>query len=89
MIGIDKVDIIRKHLGEDNFYDLNGTKMLASILNAMEEYANLKGIPSDEEFEKALDKEAFRVPYDGSDNFYDEETIKHWKKCWEWVKNNV
>ena len=46
-------------------------------------------LPSDEEFETALEKEAFRVPYDGSNNFYDETTIKHWRKCWEWVKNAV
>lgn len=46
-------------------------------------------LPSDEEFETALEKEAFRVPYDGSNNFYDEPTLKHWRKCWEWVKNAV
>lgn len=46
-------------------------------------------LPSDEEFETALEKEAFRVPYDGSNNFYDEATLKHWRKCWEWVKNSV
>lgn len=51
---------------------------------------NVSGsLPSDEEFETALEKEAFRVPYDGSNNFYDEPTLKHWRKCWEWVKNAV
>jgi len=36
---MSKVDIIRKHIGSDNFYDLNGTEMLSKILAAMEEYS--------------------------------------------------
>jgi len=35
---MNKVDIIRKHIGDDDFYDMNGTSMLTNILNAMEEY---------------------------------------------------
>lgn len=35
---MNKVDIIRKHVGDDEFYDMNGTSMLTNILNAMEEY---------------------------------------------------
>ena len=35
---MNKVDIIRKHIGNDDFYDMNGTSMLSNILNAMEEY---------------------------------------------------
>lgn len=35
---MNKVDIIRKHIGNDDFYDMNGTSMLTNILNAMEEY---------------------------------------------------
>lgn len=36
---MNKVDIIKKHLGSDDFYDLNGTQMLSDILEAMDEYA--------------------------------------------------
>ncbi|MFW5847288.1 MAG: hypothetical protein ACOCVF_00015 [bacterium] len=36
---MDKVDIIRKHIDSDDFYDLNGTEMLSKILIAMDEYA--------------------------------------------------
>jgi hypothetical protein len=35
---MNKVDIIRKHIGNDHFYDMNGTSMLTNILNAMEDY---------------------------------------------------
>jgi hypothetical protein len=44
-------------------------------------------LPPESAFYEALEKEAFRVPYDGSNNFYDEKTIKHWEKCWEWVRS--
>lgn len=36
---MDKVDIIRKHIGNDDFYDINGTSLLTKILSAMDEYA--------------------------------------------------
>lgn len=36
---MDKVDIIRKHIGNDDFYDMNGTTLLTKILAAMDEYA--------------------------------------------------
>ena len=54
-------------------------------LEDMHEYA-VQGIdwPSEEESNKILDKKAFRVPYDGSDNFYDESFIEGWKACYEW-----
>ena len=38
---MDKVEILRKHIGQDDFYDLNGTKLLSNILNAMDEYKQL------------------------------------------------
>ena len=60
------------------------------VLKCMSEYA-AQGIdwPSEEESNKILDKKAFRVPYDGSDNFYDESFIKGWKACYEWLLNRV
>jgi hypothetical protein len=76
---------------ELNYLDL--LKLMHSY--AQEQVKNLGlfsvsgSLPSDEEFETALEKEAFRVPYDGSNNYYDEPTLKHWCKCWEWVKNAV
>lgn len=36
---MDKVDIIRKHIGSDDFYEMNGTSLLSKILEAMEEYS--------------------------------------------------
>lgn len=36
---MNKIDILRKYISSDDFYDLNGTKMLTKILKAMEEYA--------------------------------------------------
>ena len=39
---MDKVDIIRKHIGNDDFYDINGTPLLTKILSAMDEYAQLQ-----------------------------------------------
>jgi len=35
---MNKVDIVRNHIGNDDFYDINGTSILTNILNAMEEY---------------------------------------------------
>ena len=56
------------------------SKVIINALNAAQ------GIdwPSEEESNKILDKKAFRVPYHGSDNFYDESFIKGWKACYEW-----
>lgn len=39
---MNKIDILRKHIGSDDFYDLNGTEMLNKILAAMDEYAEEK-----------------------------------------------
>jgi ribosomal protein L29 len=36
---MNKVDIIRKHIGSDDFYDINGTSMLTKILAAMEDFS--------------------------------------------------
>ena len=35
---MNKVDIVRKHIGNDDFYDINGTPLLTKILAAMDEY---------------------------------------------------
>ena len=36
---MNKVNIVRKHIGNDDFYDINGTPLLTKILDAMDEYA--------------------------------------------------
>lgn len=36
---MNKVDIVRKYIGNDDFYDMNGTPLLTKILAAMNEYA--------------------------------------------------
>ena len=36
-------------------------------------------LPSQEEIDEQIDRYAFRVPYDGSNNFYDEVAFKHYK----------
>lgn len=36
-----KVDVLRKHIGADDFYDLNGDPLLTKILEAMDEYASI------------------------------------------------
>lgn len=36
---MSKVDVIRRYIGSEDFYDLNGTEMLSKILAAMDEYA--------------------------------------------------
>jgi len=81
--------------------ELTRTELEERYLELYEKYSDMRAnenelspvvissLPSDEEFETALEKEAFRVPYDGSDNYYDEPTIKHWRKCWGWVKSVV
>ena len=36
---MNKVDILIKHIGNDDFYFMNGTPLLIRILAAMDEYA--------------------------------------------------
>jgi len=74
--------------------ELTRTELEERYLELYEKYSDMRAnenelspvvissLPSDEEFETALEKEAFRVPYD-------EPTIKHWRKCWGWVKSVV
>ena len=75
---------IAKIIGKDKF-------VFEQSINALLYIIETQGIdwPSEEESNKILDKKAFRVPYDGSDNFYDESFIKGWKACYEWLLNRV
>lgn len=46
-------------------------------------------LPSQEEIDEQIDKYAFRVPYDGSNNFYDEVALKHYKAGIEWLLGRI
>lgn len=46
-------------------------------------------LPSQEEIDEQIDKYAFRVPYDGSNNFYDEVALKHYKAGIEWLLRRI
>ena len=46
-------------------------------------------LPSQEDIDEQIDKYAFRVPYDGSNNFYDEVALKHYKAGIEWLLGRI
>ena len=46
-------------------------------------------LPSQEEIDEQIDKYAFRVPYDGSNNFYDDVALKHYKAGIDWLLNRI
>ena len=47
------------------------------LFNAEGKALSIADVPSQEEIDEQIDKYAFRVPYDGSNNFYDEVALKH------------
>jgi hypothetical protein len=51
--------------------------------------AVMLSLPSQEEIDEQIDKYAFRVPYDGSNNFYDEVALKHYKAGIEWLLGRI
>lgn len=51
--------------------------------------AVMLSLPSQEEIDEQIDKYAFRVPYDGSNNFYDEVALKHYKAGIEWLLSRI
>ena len=46
-------------------------------------------LPSQDEIDEQIDKYAFRVPYDGSNNFYDEVALKHYKAGIDWLLRRI
>ena len=46
-------------------------------------------MPSEEEIDEQIDKYAFRVPYDGSNEFYDKIALKHYQAGINWLKNKL
>ena len=46
-------------------------------------------LPSQNEIDEQIDGYAFRVPYDGSNNFYDEVALKHYKAGIEWLLKKI
>ena len=57
-----------------------GNEVLADVMLSL---------PSQEEIDEQIDKYAFRVPYDGSNNFYDEVALKHYKAGIEWLLGRI
>lgn len=51
--------------------------------------AVMLSLPSQDEIDEQIDKYAFRVPYDGSNNFYDEVALKHYKAGIEWLLGRI
>lgn len=47
--------------------------------------AVMLSLPSQDEIDEQIEKYAFRVPYDGSNNFYDEVALKHYEAGIEWL----
>ena len=76
----------KKDLALWNIWYSRGERLKEKFIQKYaESYASQQ--PSEEAFEEWLDKYAFRVPYDGSNDFYDKPTIKHCKAMWEWLKS--
>ncbi len=46
-------------------------------------------LPSQNEIDEQIDRYAFRVPYDGSNDFYDEVALKHYKAGIEWLLKRI
>lgn len=57
-----------------------GNEVLADVMLSL---------PSQEEIDEQIDKYAFRVPYDGSNNFYDDVALKHYKAGIEWLLSRI
>lgn len=51
--------------------------------------AVMLSLPSQDEIDEQIDKYAFRVPYNGSNNFYDEVALKHYKAGIEWLLSRI
>ena len=47
----------------------------------------IRALPTQDEILAAADKYGFRVPYDGSNNFYDDEAIKHFLAGINWYRS--
>lgn len=60
---------------------------LAALINAKEEVEKL--LPDGDEINKAADEYGFRIPYDGSNKFYDEEAIKHFLAGVRFVEHHI
>ena len=46
-------------------------------------------LPTKEEIDSKIEEYSFRVPYDGSNNFYDDIALKHFKAGIEWYKKQI
>lgn len=75
-------DVIKGHLRD-------ARRMLNDLTVKLSQHDVIKSFPSQEEIDEQIDKYSFRVPYDGSNNFYDEIALKHYKAGIEWLLNKL
>ena len=68
------------------------------IMDAVEAYSSasndgkpivIRSLPTQDEILAEADKYGFRVPYDGSNNFYDDEAIKHFLAGIKWYRSAI
>jgi hypothetical protein len=85
------------HFSKENnvkYYDGIYQDILQELLNAATKAVGVDALvilslPSQDEIDEQIDKYAFRVPYDGSNNFYDEVALKHYKAGIEWLLSRI
>jgi len=82
-------EILEKHLLVSSAYPLSDLQK-HFVLLAMEEYASQFLPPvSEEEINEWIDKYAFRVPYDGSNKFYNEIAVSHCNAMKNWLLSRL
>lgn len=62
-------------------------KHIVKIMEAYAEHSNQW--VSVEDIDKKVEEYGFRVPYDGTDDFYDKEAINHFKAGVKWVLEQI
>ena len=79
----DKIDLIFSDLKNEVITEKQAHQQVLDL------FAVMSSLPSQEEIDEQIDKYAFRVPYDGSNNFYDEVALKHYKAGIEWLLGRI
>lgn len=68
---------------------MGSTKVEATENPALNKADVMRLLPDGDTINKAADDYGFRVPYDGSNKFYDEEAIKHFLAGIRFVEQHV
>lgn len=99
MNDMDKDELRKEFYGVMNIKEPFGNEyhedlfewMVNKIDLASKQKLNLSSIgskrPTDDEIDKWVEEYAFRVPYDGSNNFYDDAAIKHAVAGAKWARD--